>query len=109
VARLAAQWATLDVDPDLRALGVSLARQVRHETPDAGPMERAAQSLALMVWMKAQTEMASLLDLNRSLGEFVRTYKALGFKSGRKQRPGSPFRPPRVPVVAIGDDEGESE
>ncbi len=100
---------------DLKALGVSLSRRIRHDTPDADVMTRMAQSLALMVWLKAHADGEGLLTLNRALGELTRTMRLLGFKLpgaggsgrlGRRQQKGLIIAP-RPRAVEVDEDGGD--
>ena len=90
LARLESVWARADMDSELRDLATSLARRVRRETPDAAPMVRMLQALALQVWLRAQVGEDQLLTLNRSLSELNRTLRTLGIRpptSGNRQTP----------------------
>jgi len=107
LAHLEAVWAAADVDEDQKALGVSLTRRVRRDTPGAGVLVRMAQDLALRVWWKAQEQGAALVTLNRSLSELNRSLRVLGIRppAGRggssdgrgAGRRASIFSAPRVP------------
>ena len=105
------------MDADLKALGRSLARRVRAETPGAGILVRMAQDLALTVWMKVQMDGGNLMTLNRALSELNRSLRVLGVRlpggidgrgrSRRRQRGRDIFRPPRPEPVE--DDDGEHD
>jgi hypothetical protein len=103
-----------DLDPDTRALAVSLARRIRVETRGAGPEVRMLQGLMLQTWLRAQ-DSGDLVVLVRACGEFLRLVKTLRIPlpgdrglSGRRRNPFSPPRPTaRVPER--DDDEGEDD
>lgn len=90
LARLETVWAASDVDEDLVALGVSLVRQIRGSTRGASAPVRMAQSLACMTWWKVMTDGGDLLTLNRALGEFTRTFRALGMRAPAGGNRGAP-------------------
>lgn len=110
LARLEKTWASSDVDEDLRALGVSLVRQIRRDSPRAPAPVRMAQSLACSVWWRVQLGDGDLLTLNRALGEFTRTFKALGMREPTAGRHRAwPARPGRGDIFSATSVEEEEE
>ena len=112
LARLASLWEGSDLEPDLRALAVNLARRVRRETPDVNILVRMNQALALQIWVKAQTDSADLMALNRALSELNRSLRTLGFRAptdaGRRSV-SSLYRPSRQRAVDPESDEGQED